>query len=501
MHAVPNEVHVRRLQLRGTASQVAQARSGLAAELSYAAWPIVGDDEVLLLRRVRVRAPLGALALEAAAATRALAARAVDPWSPAAAHADALRFASRADYAAWRLHGLLAMPGTHDAARIAAALCEAAAALPAVWRRLREMGGAPALDRLWHLLDAPAAGQVLAAAAAATGWLPALRPRAPQARHDAQDERHAAQALPLAEVLHARIGCPGQPAADARTRLAALLVWWLHAPARLQAADAPEALHAAAVRIAAGAAVHTRMPAPPRRPEPAGAVAPVAEPGPPRTVPTETIVEDTQANVPQAAPASEPAQWPSSTSPERSSRIAPRTAAPMDPQPADGPEPFITRHGGLFWLIQVLALPPCQQRLAPLDEPQAAWREWVRLAMALGAEPDDAWWTFAARRGLLADGDPQAVRRLRWPADVADALTGAAVQRFGDAALHAAIAERPARVVADEARVDVHFRLADAQLEVRRAGLDVDPGWVPWLGCVLRWHFGSALAPQGEGSR
>ena len=37
--------------------------------------------------------------------------------------------------------------------------------------------------------------------------------------------------------------------------------------------------------------------------------------------------------------------------------------------------------------------------------------------------------------------------------------------------------------------VDVFFDLADADLHVRRAGLDIDPGWVPWLGRVVAFHY------------
>jgi hypothetical protein len=362
-------------------------------------------------------------------------------------------------------------------------------------------GGAPALDRLWHALDEPAAAQVLAAVAAATGWLPALRPPRQGAVHDAQKERIHARTLPEATALQALIGRPGQPAPDARTRLAALLAWWMHAPARLQAPDAAEALQAAAVHLAPGGASPAREAAPRRRQDHDLGVAPQAPSTSPEAAQGEPDLRSIEPIMAMPDLARAPGASLSVPSPDRQARAEPAISVPTDLRVEPKPESFFTRHGGLFWLIQVLALPPFQQRLARLDEPQAAWREWIRLVQALGAEPDDAWWAFAAQRSLLADHDPQAVRHLRWPAEVAGALIDAALQRFGQAALQAAIAERPARVVADEVRVEVHFRLADAQLEVRRAGLDVDPGWVPWLGCVLRWHFGSALAPQGEGSR
>jgi hypothetical protein len=32
--------------------------------------------------------------------------------------------------------------------------------------------------------------------------------------------------------------------------------------------------------------------------------------------------------------------------------------------------------------------------------------------------------------------------------------------------------------------------LDSVDLDIRRAGLDLDPGWVPWLGVVVRYRYG-----------
>ena len=42
------------------------------------------------------------------------------------------------------------------------------------------------------------------------------------------------------------------------------------------------------------------------------------------------------------------------------------------------------------------------------------------------------------------------------------------------------------RVAFTDTHVDVLFDLGHADIRVRRAGLDIDPGWVPWLGRVVR---------------
>ncbi len=48
---------------------------------------------------------------------------------------------------------------------------------------------------------------------------------------------------------------------------------------------------------------------------------------------------------------------------------------------------------------------------------------------------------------------------------------------------------RPARITATRTHVDLLFDLRRADVRVRGAGLDVDPGWVPWLGQVVRFHY------------
>jgi hypothetical protein len=48
---------------------------------------------------------------------------------------------------------------------------------------------------------------------------------------------------------------------------------------------------------------------------------------------------------------------------------------------------------------------------------------------------------------------------------------------------------RPATIASTPTHLDVSFDLARADLRARRAGLDLDPGWVPWLGRVVAFHY------------
>jgi hypothetical protein len=47
------------------------------------------------------------------------------------------------------------------------------------------------------------------------------------------------------------------------------------------------------------------------------------------------------------------------------------------------------------------------------------------------------------------------------------------------------LAARTGSIMVSPGWIEVHLDLGDVDIDVRRAGLDVDPGWVPWLGVVV----------------
>lgn len=51
------------------------------------------------------------------------------------------------------------------------------------------------------------------------------------------------------------------------------------------------------------------------------------------------------------------------------------------------------------------------------------------------------------------------------------------------------LARRSGRVVGAPGWIEVRLPLAQVDLRVRRAGLDIDPGWLPWLGTVVRYIY------------
>lgn len=53
----------------------------------------------------------------------------------------------------------------------------------------------------------------------------------------------------------------------------------------------------------------------------------------------------------------------------------------------------------------------------------------------------------------------------------------------------ASLVRRQARLAITPTHVDTFLSLDSADVRIRRAGLDIDPGWVPWLGRVVSFHY------------
>jgi len=138
-----------------------------------------------------------------------------------------------------------------------------------------------------------------------------------------------------------------------------------------------------------------------------------------------------------------------------------------------------TAWAGLWFLLPMLlreglARHPAPARLlaAVLQRAEArhgldaATRDWIgqvassAVADELSPSDADAWWRLVR---LLS------VRRARLP-----------LRRV----LH-----RPGRVWMATHRVDLVLPLQHADVRIRRAGFDIDPGYVPWLDTVIRFHY------------
>jgi hypothetical protein len=141
-----------------------------------------------------------------------------------------------------------------------------------------------------------------------------------------------------------------------------------------------------------------------------------------------------------------------------------------------------TPHAGLLFLVPILdrlgvaAFLDAHPELVEIDFP-------VRLIRFIGE-----------RVGLRPE-DPLAVEFRREPAELPDlpllSWTTAVrrwCRRHACQGLHSLI-RRPGRVYISRTHLDACFDLSQLDLRLRRVALDVDPGWVPWMGRVVQFSY------------
>jgi hypothetical protein len=165
-------------------------------------------------------------------------------------------------------------------------------------------------------------------------------------------------------------------------------------------------------------------------------------------------------------------------------RKSPAPRIPLKGLPLDLGTP--TAAGGLFFFLNVLG----RMGIADAMQDGLAIRVLLRLAEAAGIEPEDsvvAW--------LEDEAGPPALPRYR-----RDAVREAKVARAWSLAARRwcwrngrltvrDIVRRQAIWSVNRTDLDVTLPLDSADVATRRLGLDLDPGWLPWFGRVVRFHY------------
>jgi hypothetical protein len=179
---------------------------------------------------------------------------------------------------------------------------------------------------------------------------------------------------------------------------------------------------------------------------------------------------------------------------ERSADSASHQPAPVarstDERQTAEPKPLVchTHSGGFFYLINGLNQPNCQALLENLEpDLPSGWLWLLDIVQRFGGELDPSLLAFVAGQAGYEE-----------PAELFDALPLNGGQPVFDwlsrhyarhDLWHPSLLAMPASIIASASHIDVHYPLNAVRLPVRLAGLDINPGWVPWLGRVVSFHY------------
>jgi hypothetical protein len=163
-----------------------------------------------------------------------------------------------------------------------------------------------------------------------------------------------------------------------------------------------------------------------------------------------------------------------------------------------------TRFGGLLFLLGLMEALRLPEEMFADPALRARTFRWmlhrVALALAPDAEAGDA--AVLAVAGLLPDDAPPSEGEDE-PRDAeSEAVAGYAArvaeelkERLRDwqeepaASLLRFVCRRRAEIVADPGWFEVRLSLDEVTTEIRRAGLDLDPGYLRWLGAVVKFVY------------
>jgi hypothetical protein len=530
-------------------------RAAVASALEQIDWPLAAADEILILRRIHVGGPLPAIGRLAQQQAQQTAAQAVDGWHANAEQAEAVRFKDQADLLAcllrdlarrrrcWFWRGWLDLFHLRAGDAIARVMDAEALRWPAVMQRLASRDAAAAV---WRALTPEAAQSLLRTLARATGWDIANpvanpvatpdaaaggeardRPRARDADITAPASFSTATTMPLSRPpvwLQAVIAASADGVDQPLPRLALVTWLWCDAPQILSTADAARRVSGMlqAMRPAAGGVAGPTRDATVSGSErfrrdvsAAIAASTAASPTSPCAFDDSAIdnVARSDVTVSPAAPdaVTSKSDTPADQQPAESDlpgrHLESTSALQLQPAAAFGSpdaspgvcpdiRPDISRcytsQGGWLLLLNALNQANVLSRLQAPDTPPYQTSGWIwlyRIGRALGGQADAALARFLAEAAGFAE--PDELENLP-PLPDEIGLIRLVQGRYGEVVRDAGLFQMPALLLASRSHLDVHYRMRDIRLDVRRVALDINPGWLPWLGRVVNFHYGQA---------
>jgi len=282
----------------------------------------------------------------------------------------------------------------------------------------------------------------------------------------------------------------------------------------LRPLDSPELLRGESVNGSDGPAASGSLPVPTQAPPVAMAARPIpAAPALP-PAPSAAFVDGpalSTSSISSPAPTSTPSPAPAGADAWPTAPVAiepsPSTRAAHPASIRWNCSGLPTDAAGFFFLLNALQRIGITQALASglaAAGPNFVARLLQRLAEHSGVGPDDPIWLWLISLPTSEDGgDALACDASCWPSNLRSSRDTApadyvvriwylAVRRWCRRIARISVRDivtRPGVFSVNRTDLDVSLPLEEADIRVRRAGLDLDPGWVPWFGRVVRFHY------------
>lgn len=523
-------------QLKVQAQSPGEARRAAKTLGRYS--PALGLDAWIFIRRLALSAASSALAQRAEEAALRLVPTAVDGWSAQASAADVVRFASRAEAMAaltadlscdraaqrwyWRRWSRLLARGP---AALGDLLAEHIDILPAIVECLDARGQ---LVQVWAHLDSAAVAQVMAALNRHYQLNVGPAPRFQLLDASTLSLAQTVSSGPYWRRIRQRWQqpCDRAPATGGARQLAMLLVALEHFPVLLKQnagsllaaldfvlsqqaaeglADGETLRKSAAVRREGGdsvlhgghaeAGIDSSLPPVVASTTPAGraeapslSTAPSAKDLKQSASGGHVSNNNSQSQMEREERPTHPAlrhRFESLKMAAADGETAPNLATPSDAAPS-----FFSDYGGLFYLVNAINQGPIQTLLrgAPFwRQPGAGWRLLYRLGHQLGLSDLDPVVDFLA----LQMGYEQVGALIHLPPLAEEkALLQILKSRYSrDQVWSPGLIAVPGELASTASHLDVYLPMSAIVLPLRLSGLDINPGWVDWLGRVVSFHY------------
>ena len=151
---------------------------------------------------------------------------------------------------------------------------------------------------------------------------------------------------------------------------------------------------------------------------------------------------------------------------------------------------WIVSQGGVFYLLNILNQPWVRQHLLG-DEKAIAfpsgWGWLYRLAEAFGLQHET---TLIRCFSSLSGQDEDSFLNTMPELEASSEILNYARERYQHTAVwNETLLNRPAHISYLRPELNINFSIQGIDIDIRKSGLDIDPGWIDWLSTMVRFHY------------